>query len=155
MWIKHEFDFTFYHMRKPRSQWLTIFPFFMILDEQLANFWVISREITTITGIRRELDFTIWNWSETWFREMLKIAFKHEFSVNVNSQTHHYFTTLMQCPQFHKIDNALGLNLLNVLFSHMYCSYFLSFSIIFTSGKKWYILHFMAWGLEIIAINWF
>ena len=60
------------------------FPIFWILSEKLANFCVISREITKITGIRRERDITIYNWSETWFSEMLKIAFKCEFSMNMN-----------------------------------------------------------------------
>ena len=50
-----------------------------------------SREIAKITEILLERDFTIQNWSETWFREMLNIAFEREFSLNVNSLTHHYY----------------------------------------------------------------
>ena len=52
---------------------------------KLAKYCVISCEITLITKIGRELAFTIENCSETRFCEMLKIAFVHEFSVNVNS----------------------------------------------------------------------
>ena len=47
-----------------------------------------TRKIAKITGIGHEWDFTIWNQSETKLREMLKIAFKREFSVNLNSLTH-------------------------------------------------------------------
>ena len=59
--------------------------FFMILSEKLANFFMISLEITEITEIGSEWDFTIWNWSETWFRETLEIVFEREFSVNPES----------------------------------------------------------------------
>ena len=63
--------------------------FFVILSEKLAKFCVISRGNAKITGIGHELNFAILNWSETWFREMLKISLKREFSINVNSLTNH------------------------------------------------------------------
>ena len=56
-----------------------------------SNFFMISREIAKIMGIWHERNFTIQNWSEPLFREMLKIAFEHEFSVDVNSLTHYWF----------------------------------------------------------------
>ena len=62
--------------------------FFVILREKLEQFDVISRKITKTTEIGGGWDFTIYNWSETLFSEMLKIAFEREFSVNVNSPTH-------------------------------------------------------------------
>ena len=64
-------------------------PFFVILSEKLKNVSVISREIAEITRIKHERKFTLKNWSETWFHETVKIAFELEFSVNVNSLTHH------------------------------------------------------------------
>ena len=63
--------------------------FFVILSEKLANCCVISSEIAKIRGIGHEWNLTIWNWSKTWFREMLNIAFECEFTVNVNSPSHH------------------------------------------------------------------
>ena len=64
------------------------FPIFHDFEYKLANFAVISREIAKIMGIGREQIFTFYNWSEMWLCEILKIAFKSEFSVNVNSLTH-------------------------------------------------------------------
>ena len=59
-------------------------PFFMISSEKFANYSVIYCEITWIWC---ELEFTTENRIEMWFREMLNIAFKFEFSVNMNSHT--------------------------------------------------------------------
>ena len=64
-------------------------PFIMILSENLsisAWFHVKSLKLreSSMNGNSRQ-----W-WSEIWFREMLKIAFKHEFSVKMNSLTQHY-----------------------------------------------------------------
>ena len=58
--------------------------FIMILSDKLINFSMISREIAEMTLIRRVQEMMLQNWTETWFHEMLKIAFEHEFSVNVN-----------------------------------------------------------------------
>ena len=63
--------------------------FLVIMSEKVANFSMILREIAKITGIGRRQIFTILNWSEKWFREMLKIVFKHKFSVNKNALTYH------------------------------------------------------------------
>ena len=63
---------------------------FMILSKRFAKCCMISQEIANFTRIGGQLDFTIYKKSETWFREMPNIAFKCEFSVNVNSLTHHY-----------------------------------------------------------------
>ena len=62
-----------------------------------SRFWVknkpklflFSSEIAKITGIRSEWGITIQNWSETWLREMLIIAFERELSINVNSLANH------------------------------------------------------------------
>ena len=71
MWIEREREFTFYHLRESWNPWMT---FSLLLSEKLGNFWVISCETAKIIGIRSERDFTIQNWSETWFCEMLKLA---------------------------------------------------------------------------------
>ena len=66
------------------------FTFFVILSEKLANFCRISREIAKITGIGQKTRSLIYNWSETWFNEMLNIAFEREFSMILNSLPHLY-----------------------------------------------------------------
>ena len=48
--------------------------FFAILSEKLEQFGVISRRIAKTTEIGRGWDFTIYNWSEQWFHETLKMA---------------------------------------------------------------------------------
>ena len=50
---------------------------FVILSEKLANICVISYEIAKILEIWLKHDFTIKNWSKTWFFEMLKFVFEH------------------------------------------------------------------------------
>ena len=70
----------FHHLWERWNTWKTIFT---ILSEKLSNFCVISRM----------RDFTIKNWSEEWFCEMLNIAFKREYCVNVNS----LFTMTHEC----------------------------------------------------------
>ena len=67
-------------MKREIHEW-QFSPFFVILSEKLVNFNMISREIDKIIQIKWE--FTGQNWSETWFLEMLKIALKHEFPVNL------------------------------------------------------------------------
>ena len=69
---------------------------FVIFSGKLVNFCMILHQIIKITEIRHERDFTIQNWSETWFRKMLKIAFECEFAVNVNSLTHHWFRGVLK-----------------------------------------------------------
>ena len=63
-------------------------PFSVILSETLVNFIMILHEITEITWIEFEQEFMRKYWSETWFCEMIKIAFKREFSMNMNSPNH-------------------------------------------------------------------
>ena len=69
--------------------------FFVTLSEKVANFCVISLEITRIIRIRCERDFKIQNRSEMWFCEMLKIAFERELSVKMNSLTRNYFRSIL------------------------------------------------------------
>ena len=98
-------DQNIHEWSEPWTPWMTIFLFFVILSEQLVNSWVIS-------GIERVQDFTIQNWSETWFCKMLKTAYECEFSVNVIWLTHHlsisrlrYITLILHGP---KIEHFLG-----------------------------------------------
>ena len=66
---------------------MLIFYISVILSGKLTKFCVIPREIDKVTGIGHECDFTIKNSNETRFCEMLKIDFKREFSMNLNSLT--------------------------------------------------------------------
>ena len=63
----------------------------------------------------QELDvntnFIIQNWTETWFCEILSIAFQREFSVSMNSLTHHYLYTTIQVASF-KVFTIFNLTLL-------------------------------------------
>ena len=51
-------------MKREIDEWQFL-PFIGILREKLANFRTISREIDEITWIRLEIDFAIYDWSET------------------------------------------------------------------------------------------
>ena len=63
LWTEHEHDlFSSQHLCQMSNPWMTIF-----------------------------LTFVILNWSEMWFHEMLNIAFKPWYSVNVNSPTFYYW----------------------------------------------------------------
>ena len=79
--------------------------FVVILSEIPVNFNVISCEIAEITCIGSE-QATL-NRSERLFREMPKLAFKCEFSVNMNSLTHHYSLSTISIPWGSKLDSFL------------------------------------------------
>ena len=51
-------------MKREIHEWQFL-PFIGILREKLADFRAISREIDEITWIRLEIDFAIYDWSET------------------------------------------------------------------------------------------
>ena len=67
--------------------------FFVILSEKLVGFFMISCKIAKTMRIGNEWNFIICKYSETWFCEMLRITFGHEFSV--------YSLTLPSNSQFH------------------------------------------------------
>ena len=77
-----ECDFSFYLCINSEIREQQFSLFLVILSERIANFCLISHEDTKITEIWHEQDSTIQNWSEKWFCEKLKIAFKCEFSLN-------------------------------------------------------------------------
>ena len=89
IWVKHEF----------REWQFTLH--IVILGKKLINFIVISHEIAKIMWDRHEWEFMTWDWSETWFHEMLKIPFEREFSVNTNSlKRTQWFFLLYKLPSF-------------------------------------------------------
>ena len=80
-WIESKCDFTFRQLRETQiREWQLSLLLFVTLSktsERLGNFCVISRKIVKSLNLReigREGDFITQNWSETWFREMLRIA---------------------------------------------------------------------------------
>ena len=95
MWIERNWNFEIHEWQFSQ--------FFIILSEKIAICGVISCEMARIAGIKGEWNFTILNWSETLFCEMLNIAFEHEFSVNLNQKTcpnfglAHFFKINLQC----------------------------------------------------------
>ena len=58
-------------------------------SEKYVTFIVILHEITEVMWNGCVWEFATKNWKETWFRDMLKIAFELEFSENMISLTLH------------------------------------------------------------------
>ena len=99
------YNYTYILVKKKLSEWsMNMISLFTICvnyvnsnNPHFSWFWVKKFPIsawnwwnymnrTLIVGVHY---IRIKNWSETWFHKMLKITFECEFSVNVNSLTHH------------------------------------------------------------------
>ena len=94
LWIQCKRDFNYHHLRKTWNPWMTIFPIYRNFEWKTCGFLLYFHvKLMKSFGLGVNRNSRHRTYSETSIREMLKFAFESEFSMHLNSLTHHYWTS--------------------------------------------------------------